>query len=619
MKLRRQTKCWQKWLGLVFLGGVANANAQDQPPGQGLRWMTLRVKDINAGVEAEGDWEKRNVPSSNQTVTRNSVYVVPTVGLGLQGSFYHPNLFQYDISGQNGIGWQENTLNVPGGGTRSDTLYLQRYHLDVTLLKEQPFRTSFFADKDRTTRDYDFFTRATVDRESFGGRTGYAEGPVPFNISLSRTKEDILSQFRPMSNDEDTLNFNAYNERSDKSRTDVTYTLNDYTRREVGAYTQDGIQHLASLTDQETFGKKDHIKLNSNLQYNQLDATTTTEGKATKVIRPSTIFSDHEHLNLRHSSTLQSDYNYNYNLHDAGTTQSDGHSGSAALRHKLYESLTSTFDVHAQAFSSSGTGVALDSTRYGIGLNENYTKRLGKSARLTLGYGGLYDQEDRVSLGRTIFIVGESHTLNDGAITFLNQPQVDVMSIQVWDATGSVRYRELLDYLVLSHGERTEIKRVVGGQIPNGSSVLIDYSVTSQPSDSFTTVAHQLQVRFDFFNGLLGLYGYMNIQENYGGKTLLLENVNDKVAGVDVSWRWFRAGAEYEDYDSNLTPYTSTRLFQTFTCEPAPNTTFNLDVGQSWRTFTGMNRDLTIHSSHAYSNDTCSFAKPGGGYEVPGR
>ena len=61
------------------------------------------------------------------------------------------------------------------------------------------------------------------------------------------------------------------------------------------------------------------------------------------------------------------------------------------------------------------------------------------------------------------------------------------------------------------------------------------------------------------------------------------------------SWRWFRAGAEYEDYDSNLTPYTSTRLFQTFTCEPAPNTTFNLDVGQSWRTFTGMNRDLTIY------------------------
>jgi hypothetical protein len=269
------------------------------------------------------------------------------------------------------------------------------------------------------------------------------------------------------------------------------------------------------------------------------------------------------------------------------------------LRHQLYESLNSTLDAHGQAFSSSGAGTALDTTRYGIGLNENYTKRLGKWGRITLGYGGLLDQEHRDTLGQTLFIVGESHTLNDGVITFLNQPKANLMSIQVWDAAGNVRYRELLDYLILPHGERTEIKRVVGGQIPNGGTIRVDYTAVSQPSDSYTTVAHQFQVRLDFFNGLLGLYGHVNRQDNYGGKSLVLENINDKVAGLDVNWRWLRAGAEYQVFDSNLSPYHSTRLFQNFACQPSPNTTLSLDVGQTWVTFTGVNRDLTTYHAIA--------------------
>jgi hypothetical protein len=224
---------------------------------------------------------------------------------------------------------------------------------------------------------------------------------------------------------------------------------------------------------------------------------------------------------------------------------------------------------------------------------------MGDWGRLTLGYGGLLDQEQRTTLGQTLFVVGESHALKDGVITFLNQPRVKITSIQVWDASGSVLYSELLDYLILPHGERTEIKRLVGGQIADGATVRVDYTVDSQPSDSYTTVAHQIQVRLDFFDGLLGLYAHLNQQENHGGKSLVLENINDQVAGLDVSWRWVRAGAEYEVYDSNLSPYRSARLFQNFNFEPSPETTLSLDLGQTWITFNQANRDLTTYHAIA--------------------
>ena len=595
MRVRRRNGGWRQWLGLFFLGGAANVVAQNQSAQPGLRWMSLRLNEASVGLESEGNWEQRSVANLNETVTRESVYVVPTLGLDVEGSVYHPNLLQYDLKGQTGVGWQENTVDTADGGTRSDSLYLLRYQANAVLFKEKPLSASFTADKDHTTRDYDFFTRATVDRESQSGRVGYSEGPVPVSLSLTHTKEDVSGQSQPLSQDENTLFFSSYNERASGNRTDLSYTLSDYTRQETGAYIQEGTQHAVSLVDHEALGKKDRFKLNSSLQFNQLDVTTTTLGQADTTTRPSTIFTDHEYLNVKHARSLQSDYNFSYNLQDSGMVKSDGYSASGALRHQLYESLTSTIDVHGQAFSSRGAGMAIDTTTHGIGLNENYTKGLGKWARLTLGYGGLFDQEHRDTLGTTLLIVGESHTLSDSAITFLDQPQVDLFSIQVWDATGTVSYRELLDYLILPHGERTEIRRVVGGQIPEGGTVRVDYTVVSQPSDSFATVAHQFQVRLDFFDGLVGLYAQMNLQEHYAAKSLVLEDINDKVMGVDVSWRWVRAGAEYEVYDSNLSPYRSTRLFETFTFTPDPTTTLNFDMGQTWRTFGELNRGLTTY------------------------
>lgn len=573
--------------------------AQNQSADPGFRWMSLRMTEANVGVEVEGEREQRSVAKSSQNSNRETFYVVPTVGFGLQGSVYHPNFFQFDLNAQNGVGWQETSLDVPGGGSRSDLLYLLRYQFNASLLKEKPYTANFFADKEHTTRDYDFFTRATVDQESYGTRVGYTDGPVPFSLLFRHVKEDVSGQARPSSLTENVLAFTAFHESSSGNRTDLAYTFDDYTRDETGSYTQTGVQNSISLIDHKTLGQKDWVKLNSTLLYNQLDSTTTPWNQRGAIPRLSEYFTDHEYLNLRHTDALQSDYNYSYNLQNLGAVKSDGHSASAALHHQLYESLNSTFDVHSQVFSSSGAGSSLDTTRYGIGLNENYTKRMGDWGRLTLGYGGLLDQEQRTTLGQTLFVVGESHALKDGVITFLNQPRVKITSIQVWDASGSVSYSELLDYLILPHGERTEIKRLVGGQIADGATVRVDYTVDSQPSDSYTTVAHQIQVRLDFFDGLLGLYAHLNQQENYGGKSLVLENINDQVAGLDVTWRWVRAGAEYEVYDSNLSPYRSARLFQNFSFQPSPETTLSLDMGQTWITFTKANRDLTTYHAIA--------------------
>ncbi|HLP77113.1 MAG TPA: hypothetical protein VK327_09355, partial [Candidatus Paceibacterota bacterium] len=418
--------------GLYVLAmGRVGLMAQSADLEDEFHWMRMRITETSLGVESEGDFQKQTLAGSNQDTTRKVVYVVPTFGLNLQSSFYHPNFLELRLNTLDGIGWQEASVGGANGGTRTSSPFLQRYDGNIAIFKQQPYAADVFASKDHTIRDYDFFTRATVDNQTYGGRVGYSQGVVPFGVALTRMEEEVSGTSRGSRLDQTTLNFTASNSRQSDSRTDLSYTLNDYTRFENGLYGQDGTEHSANLFDIETFGRTNQVQLNSSMFYNQLDSTINPVGRPRENPGAVRSFSDNEQLTLKHTERLESSYNYGFNKNDSGPATSDGHSADAGLHHQLYGSLASGLDVHGQTFTSGGNGSSLTTTRYGVGVNENYTKKMSQWGRLNLGYNVLLDHEQRESVGQVLFIVGESHTLSDGVLTFLNQPNVNTFSIRV--------------------------------------------------------------------------------------------------------------------------------------------------------------------------------------------
>ena len=112
----------------------------------------------------------------------------------------------------------------------------------------------------------------------------------------------------------------------------------------------------------------------------------------------------------------------------------------------------------------------------------------------------------------------------------------------------------------------------------------MDYTAAAPPSDEFRTLYQSARGRLDLFNRLVALYGRLNFISNYGEPdymTRILREVRDTVVGAELSWRWLRAGAEYEEYASNLSPYRAARLFQSFSFEPSEYSTLTLDFAQS--------------------------------------
>ena len=195
--------------------------------------MQMRISEVNVGAEVEGETETRRAKNSAQEITVDRLLVAPTLGLGLQGSIFHPNLLQMELDTQTGYGWQELNIGGTGGGfarSRQEESLLQRYDGRFAILQQKPYATMLFANKGHSFRNIDFFDRITVDNESYGGTTGYRRGLVPFTISASHQDQMETGFRRNLSSTDDTLSLRATNKRGYGGDTTFNYTLNQFTR-----------------------------------------------------------------------------------------------------------------------------------------------------------------------------------------------------------------------------------------------------------------------------------------------------------------------------------------------------------------------------------------------------
>jgi hypothetical protein len=171
-------------------------------------------------------------------------------------------------------------------------------------------------------------------------------------------------------------------------------------------------------------------------------------------------------------------------------------------------------------------------------------------------------------------------------------------SIQIYsDTLHTKQYVEGTDYTVSQNGQLTYITRLTGvSTIPQNGTVYVSYSYNTSPSGSYDTYSEALEVRLDFFNGLLGVYGNANSVQNDASAGLVVQDVTSYEAGADVSWRFLRAGAEYQIYDSTYSSYQAARLYETLTFAPDAESSLGFSFAQSWTTYLDDNRNEAVYS-----------------------
>jgi hypothetical protein len=564
--------------------------------------LRLQITNVYTGLRLEASDERTTYSDSSGNSTFKRLFLGPVFGLDANGSIYHPNLLTFSIDGEFSPGYEYQRSNAPGFEDKNGPMMLGNYQVNATLLGNQPYRLSLYGGQSYNYRDLDFFNQVEVFGWRYGAIWGYQKGPVPFSINVWRRSEDTNGALFNSSLLETGLEFNARNTRA-SGETSLNYTLTDTTRTDGDSHADDNWQSIA-LGNTENFGSHQQMVLNTNVGYTNHTSTNNPTDDLTATAN----------FQIQHTPTLTSIYDLDYdrttNDTSAGTSKTNNLNGGISLRHQLYESLTSTLRLQGIEFDSDGSfqdsngrnnSSRDNNTRLGIMLTEQYTKKLGSIGRLTAVGSVLVEHVDVSNGGQMLIVNDERHSFasysSGSAISgndtfFLNLPYVDETTIVITDDKNNFpAYQEGRDYTVSTNGAMTMIRRTGNSTILQNSTVFVDYRAKASPSGQYEAVTSLLNTRIDLWNGLVSVYGRINSSQGNAPEGLLFVQQRNTAVGAETSWRWLRAGVEYENNNNRFSTYHSTRFFQSLAFKPDAFSTLSFDLNQTFTQYIDSDRN----------------------------
>ena len=580
MNIWRQHGC--RWFLILLVAGIVRQSTP-RARAQEAGWLHLNgLPEPSVGLEVDDSWENNRIAGANSTY--DHLFITPLVGLKTSGSIYHPDLLTFDLDGAMGWGWDSATSSGSGSSqTLNGNQNVNRYLAQINLLEAKPYNAGFFAAQDHTYQDYGSFDTFTVDSTRYGGRINEVTKTLNLNADVGYRNEKDTGFTGDTEISETYLNFVGIQKRQ-FGQTTLTYHINQYdttlNSSNSPSSSVNSLNQSVGVSDSETFGQRKQITAAAGASYSQAEYT----GQRLDTVNAN------GNVTINHSPKLDSYLMFNFDNYRLNPATANSLQGSYTVRHQLYESLSSTPDVHGSYQENTSPTGDSSTSRYGVGLSENYTKRVGSWAHLTVGVAGDVDHEDDQSSGSVATTIDESHqlALNQSPV-YLNNPNVIASSIQVM-AGNNILLVEGADYQVVLSGALTRIQLTVpasstvlsllGGNINNSLPVLVNYQ-----SDSLNNAAYELytasaQFRLDMF-GKYGLYARWNWAGNNAPAGTAVQSLTDLVLGADYNRKWFRAGVEYENYDCNFSQYQAGRCFQNFNFHLNEKSSLSLNFNES--------------------------------------
>jgi hypothetical protein len=538
-----------------------------------------KLEYIKTDVEAEQDVYSGSGGSQEKT---ERLYVAPAFGIGWNNYIYHPYLLTYSLLFEPSYIWQES--GPPGQTTQTDILSLNG-NCTVNLLQIKPYATTLSYNSSRDEVKYDLFNSATVDSQSWGVTSGYVEGPVPVNVSFQQSHQDSSSLGQDSTTDQTTVNLRAQNERAKEDATDLNYQyglFNQQTDISSSSYTSDNSYHNVTLTDTEHFRKS---TLRSTILFNDIESQNSSSSDLNAT------FND----NVQHTPHLQGNYEYSFLQYAGNGSDSIQNYATAGLQHQLYDSLTSTLQVNGSTLNSSSDGSTLDSTAGGASGLENYSKNLGPWAHLTLGDSASYTLTDQQTSGSEATINNESHTVPGTGLVPLTQPR-DLSIISVTYGNITLLEGPGLDYTVNQTTDpwQIQINNFGPNHVPSGATILVTYTIQSNPSGSYSTFNNDSQVRLDFWGGLVGIYARYSFTDNHASSPdFVLQDDREFQAGADFNWRGLSLSAVYSDDNSTLYDNRTYNLAESYGINAFSHSTLGINLNQEWSVYSFSDQSST--------------------------
>jgi hypothetical protein len=556
---------------IQFFSSTETALAQI--PSFSLGWW--KQQSIAGLLRFEGQYR------AQETVFRNNVRETPRTALydgemllNSRSYLWHPNFMNIDLTlDYNPGSRRDRFLVLPD---RSESRTAEKAQAQFLFFNQRPLSLVLFTNYNHTFVNREYASNVEMYRTDFGSNLNYRNGIA--NLSLGYVDEDWqqtelqidqrFSNRRRGLHSELSKSFSSYDDHR------LTGAVDHYTRQYSDLVKTFSNISTVNLADNFYFNKAKTSALNSYTSY--YDQSRDTRLKRWLVVE-NAVWSLPAHLKLAG--------NYQYARFSQTSLEYRQHTGSGSLEHRLFASL---FSRLTHEFSD------LQQTTFSEHINRsdlafNYRKNIPFGI-LNLGYDYRFQRQDRSSRSGPLRIGVERHVLNDDVLNEqLNNPFIDAASVVVKDETGVINYRRTIDYYLIPLGDYLVIQRVPGGNIPNGTSVYVDYSAREQDSFGFDMNSNNASANVALFKQMFEIY-FRYFNQDYSRLHItderILKTALQRIYGVRFNYGLLTAAWEWDDYKSNILPYTA-RQYQVG-LNAAASAQLNASLSGNWR-------DVEIH------------------------
>jgi hypothetical protein len=201
------------------------------------------------------------------------------------------------------------------------------------------------------------------------------------------------------------------------------------------------------------------------------------------------------------------------------------------------EQLTYGFTAQSEEVRQSG----FESDRGGIGTRVSY-RQIFDFGSVGIGLNAAQDRTNQVSTADFVQVFDEPVVLNNTVPVALAEDFVVAESVVVRNVSSTQQYLEGIDYRLVIVGSVTSIQRLLGSNIQDGETVLVNYDYQSSGTSEFDTLNASLSINASF---LKYFYAGAEVQSRQtsirSGELLTPTNDRDSLR--------FTAGAEFRVWD----------------------------------------------------------------------
>jgi hypothetical protein len=565
----------------IAVGGTSGCSVEVR----GKRRALIDRDRIRGQLKLSVEQRTEELSSAGSKTESESQIMKQELILFNQGRVFDEKFMSYRSSIGIGLTQQTYQSNANSGTSEGQ---MTSHNLNMNFLPEKtyPFSINTSRGEHLISRKFQGPLRVTDSSAGFGMRLRkFPAWPMTFSVTTSEVEQtsDIGSNDSSYVRSTDRLGYTLRHDFSQRSQMNFRTDISKLAQQGTGVQRVDQTARHR-LTHNFKFGKNWRHNLGTSVSF--LERTGDIESKTTDLMG---------NLKMVHSRTLFSFYNTSLSESTFRNAQVRALSALAGLNHQLYQNLNTTVSMSTRKSEFGDSG---ESTSNSTNLKLNY-KRNNPWGVLTSKYSHRMTIQEFQGDNAIGTILGESHVFKNDKPFMLDNTNIDISTIVVTNADGTIIYKERDDYYVFEVGDQVQIEPTIfgseGDNIVDDQELLVDYSYSASYQSDGETINQRFKLEQKFNNGLT-VYFHRDSKEkkrNFTGRQTSEDGYITNSFGASFVKNHYSFSAERGKTTSNLNSVESTR--------------FSAGVNLPWGSKTTVSGKLsysTLESSGVRSRET---------------